>query len=322
MNSGLLLIDKTEGTRSTDCVGRVRRALGGKQVRVGHAGTLDSTASGLLVLLVGRATRLSDYVMRLPKVYRTTLRLGQETDTCDYSGRVIFSRDASEVKTEDVDRLLPSFWGWRMQRPPEISALKLQGVPAHRLARSGQEVALSSRPVFFASVKRMSLLEEGRLILDVSCSKGTYVRSLVRDLGSSLGCGAHVESLRRLSIGPFSVEQAISLPEDSEGPELLPHLSFHPLRSVGQFFRRIKLNERAETRLLQGRTVPLKSAGRYIAEGLSAGEEICVEGTKMFGFAELIQEEDGTFLKPRTNILFGGAQEKEGEKHDPRYRSF
>ena len=303
MPNGLLLIDKPEGVRSTDCVARVRRAFG-KGVRVGHAGTLDSTASGLLVVLVGSATRLSDYVMRLPKVYRASVRLGAETDTCDRTGEVVFRGDAACVDEAAFDRILPSFWGMRMQRPPEISALKVNGEPSHRLARSGRGGVLPERPVMMESVRRRSALADGRVEIEVVCGRGTYIRSLARDIGARLGCGAHIEALRRLSIGPFRVSEALSD---------LSALASAPLRSPREAvapFHRILLTERAEARILNGLPVPLREAGRYVPGTVGFAGGLCVEGAGMIGFAdrEVGEKEAGErgggeiLLRPRANI--------------------
>ncbi|MCR5347805.1 MAG: tRNA pseudouridine(55) synthase TruB [Fretibacterium sp.] len=312
MPSGLLLIDKPVGLRSTDCVNRIRGALSpGKKrnkLRVGHAGTLDSTASGLLILLIGRATRLSDAVMALPKVYRAELSMGRATDTCDYSGQTIFEGDASGVREADFDRMLFSFLGWRMQRPPEISALKRDGLPSHKRARAGHEVVLEPRPVFIRSIRRTSPLSGGRVEIEVLCGKGTYIRSLVRDLGERLGCGAFVASLRRLSIGPFYAERGLS-PDEAEALSLqqLPLLS---PREIGALFRRVELTEEAEKLLLYGLDVPLTEAGHCAAGREPPGSALCVAGRRMLGFAERVEADGKVFLRPRANVLF---EEKAGE---------
>lgn len=298
MPNGLLLIDKPEGVRSTDCVARVRRAFG-RGTRVGHAGTLDSTASGLLVVLVGAATRLSDYVMRLPKVYRASVRLGAETDTCDRTGEVVFRGDAACADEAALDRILPSFWGMKMQRPPEISALKVNGEPSHRLARSGRGGALPERPVMMESVRRRSALADGCVEIEVVCGRGTYIRSLARDIGARLGCGAHIEALRRLSIGPFLVSEALSFPPDPGVPLRSPREAVAP-------FHRILLTERAEARLRNGLPVPLREAGRYVPGTVGLAGGLCVEGAGMIGFVDReAGEKDGgeILLRPRANIF-------------------
>ncbi|MCR4819246.1 MAG: tRNA pseudouridine(55) synthase TruB [Fretibacterium sp.] len=319
MPSGLLLIDKPEGLRSTDCVNRIRRALG-KKLRVGHAGTLDSTASGLLVLLIGRATRLSDAVMALPKVYRAELCLGRATDTCDYSGQTLFERNPSKVDETDIDRALFSFLGWRMQRPPKISALKKNGRPSHKLARAGQEVVLEPRPVFIRSIRRTKKLSVGRVEVEVLCGKGTYIRSLARDLGERLGCGAYIASLRRLSIGPFYAKQGLS-PDTAEALALQGQLPLRSPRELETLFRRVELTEEAETRLVHGLNVFLAGAGRCLAGRGTPGCGLCVAGRRTLGFAEPVGALGTILLKPRVNILLDEDHEPEGDSHDYHYRS-
>lgn len=301
MMNGLLLLDKPEGLRSTECVALVRRAFG-KKSRVGHAGTLDSTASGLLVIMLGTATRLSDYVMALPKLYRARVRLGVSTDTCDYSGEPLFFGDPSNVDEALFDNVLYSFYGARMQVPPGISALKIKGVPAHRLMRSGQEAVLAARTVVVTSITRCEPLKDNETVIEISCSKGTYVRSIVRDLGDILGCGAHLAGLRRLTTGSFSVEQAVS--PKSEG--LQNAALFHP-REVGAHFHRIILTEAAERRLANGLPVSLLEAGRYEPGSADLSFGLCVEGSDMMGFADLVTEDGTYFLKPRANIFYKGS---------------
>lgn len=295
MPNGLLLIDKPEGFRSADCVARVRSAFG-KQVRIGHAGTLDSTASGLLILLLGTATRLSDHVMRLPKRYRALVRLGTATDTCDYSGRTVFRGDHRNIDETAFDRALTAFLGWRMQRPPEISALKRNGIASHKLARAGQSVNLEPRPVFIQSIGRVSRLRDGEAEIEVLCGKGTYIRSLVRDLGQRLGCGAHVGALRRLSVGAFRVE-------DGQSPEPeLADMTLRPAREVGESFHRIVLEDEAERRILQGLSTPLAGAGRWFSGMVGTEQGLCAEGRETLSFVERLECDGTIFLRPRANI--------------------
>lgn len=312
MPNGFLLIDKPVELRSAECVAHVKRMLGKKSKqgkknelsRVGHAGTLDSTASGLLVLLLGSATRLSDYVMKLPKTYEATMRLGAATDTCDASGHVIFRGDVESVSEQAFDRVLRSFWGMRMQRPPEISALKIGGKPSHEIAREGQEISLASRSVFMSSVRRCSPISRGSVRIAVVCGKGTYIRALVRDIGEALGCGAHVEELRRLSTGPFNVCEAYA-------PEAIANMSelsekLRSPREIVSAFHRIILTEDAERRLMNGLCVPLADAGRYVSGSGELRHGLCVEGVNMIGFADINAVEGGApVLKPRANIFMG-----------------
>jgi tRNA pseudouridine(55) synthase len=280
-----------------------------KNAKVGHAGTLDSTASGLLLLLLGKATRLSDYAMKLPKKYEALVRLGLSTDTCDASGQVVFRGDPSRVDERAIDRVLCSFWGTRLQRPPEISALKVNGRASHAMARQGEAPLLVPRPVSITSATRSSPLSEDRVTISVSCGKGTYIRAIVRDMGTALGCGAHVEALRRLSLGAFHVSNAYSLEKldsfSSVGsctfPFTFPLLS---LRELGRSFHRVVLTRDAERRLTNGLCVPLAKAGRYSPGIVGLGNGLCVEGERMIGFAKTTRDaqKGPVLLKPEVNI--------------------
>ena len=157
MFQGFLPINKPVGMRSTGCVERIKRILG-RGVKVGHGGTLDSTACGVLVLLLGGATRLSSLVMQMPKTYRTVIKLGSETTTCDYSGETTIFGDAGGVTDEDVDDVLPSFLGWRIQIPPEVSAVHVGGRRAYEIFHSGGSPDIKPRPVFIESVRRVGNL--------------------------------------------------------------------------------------------------------------------------------------------------------------------
>ncbi|MCL2683818.1 MAG: tRNA pseudouridine(55) synthase TruB, partial [Synergistaceae bacterium] len=203
MFQGFLPIDKPVGMRSAGCVELIKRIVG--RVKAGHGGTLDSTACGVIVLLLGGATRLSSLVMQMPKIYRAVLKLGTETTTCDYSGEGTISGDASGVTDEDVDAAIPSFMGWRMQVPPEVSAVHVGGRRAHEIFRSGGVPDIEPRPIFIESISRVENLSENHEVeLLIRCGKGTYIRALARDMGRRLGCRAHIASLRREAVGPFS----------------------------------------------------------------------------------------------------------------------
>jgi tRNA pseudouridine55 synthase len=218
MACGLLLLNKPEGVRSTVCVAALRRALPGRQ-KVGHGGTLDSTAQGLLILLVGGATRASELVMGLPKIYDVEIRLGEERSTDDYSGEVSFSGPVPQDAAELAEVFLPSFLGTRLQVPPAVSAIHVNGVRAHALSRSGKEPVIQPRPVRVTDIRILSGPKEGNdtLKLRIRCSRGTYVRSVVRDLGRRLGCGAHVSSLVRTATGLFRLGDALAFDELQRG---------------------------------------------------------------------------------------------------------
>jgi len=190
---------------------RVLRKGGGVK-KAGHAGTLDPMASGVLLVLLGQAVRISEYLMDLPKTYRATVRLGVATDTYDAEGTTTQVAESGRVSREDVARALTAFVGEIEQTPPAFSAVKVQGQPAHRLARKGAVVELRPRP---ARIDRIDLLgfEPPDIEIEVECGKGTYIRSLAHDVGQALGCGAHLAALERRRVGPFAVDSAVSLEE-------------------------------------------------------------------------------------------------------------
>ncbi len=211
---GLLLIDKPPGITSHDAVARVRRALGTR--KVGHAGTLDPMATGLLVIGVGRGTRLLRFLGDLPKSYVGEGLLGVETDTLDAEGRVVRSADPGAVTAGALSAAMEELAGPIEQIPPAYSAVKVGGERLYRAARRGEPLRAAPRSVRVDGFDLTSF-PSPRFGFEVRCSSGTYVRSLVADAGSRLGCGAHLTSLRRTAIGPFAVEDA-RVPDDPGVP--------------------------------------------------------------------------------------------------------
>ena len=208
--NGILLIDKPSGWTSSDVVAKLRGVLHEK--RIGHAGTLDPMATGLLVLFVGRATRACSFAEADDKEYHAGLRLGLTTDTQDVTGRTLRESDASFITEETLREALAGFEGEIGQIPPMYSAIKQNGKKLYEIARRGGEVERKPRPI---TVYRLALTgRDGEdWQLDIECSKGTYVRTLCHDIGESLGCGGCMSALRRVRAGAFSVQQAHTLPE-------------------------------------------------------------------------------------------------------------
>lgn len=204
---GLLLLDKPTGMTSHDVVDAVRRTLGTR--KVGHAGTLDPMATGLLLVGAGRATRLLRFFGDLPKVYEGTARLGVETDTLDADGTVLRS-SAVDVSREEVEAAVAALVGESMQRPPAYSAAKVGGRKLYESARAGETVEAPLRRIRVDAFEVTSF-DGCDLEFGVSCSGGTYVRVLAADVGAALGCGAHLTRLRRIAIGPYRVEDAQEL---------------------------------------------------------------------------------------------------------------
>jgi tRNA pseudouridine55 synthase len=205
---GVLNIDKPGGLTSHDVVARVRRLSGER--RVGHAGTLDPMATGVLVVCVGRATRIIEYLTDTHKAYRATIRLGVTTDTWDAQGQIVDERDWRGLEREDIEAALAHFRGPIQQIPPMFSALKHEGQPLYRLARRGVQI---ERPPRAIEIYALRLLDwrPPELEIEVECSKGTYIRSLAHDLGEVLGPGAHLAALTRLAVGHFTLDEAVPL---------------------------------------------------------------------------------------------------------------
>jgi tRNA pseudouridine55 synthase len=210
--TGVLLIDKEPGWTSHDVVARSRRLTG--QRRIGHTGALDPMATGLLVLCLGRATRLVEYMMSSEKAYEGEIALGQETDTDDAEGEPTRTGEAPRGDI-DLDTIARQFTGEIMQTPPAYSAVKVEGRRAYAVARGGETPELRPRPVRVNALT-LERMAPDRLRVDVRCGPGMYVRSLARDIGRTIGCGAHLARLRRTGSGPFDVRDAI--PVEALGP--------------------------------------------------------------------------------------------------------
>ena len=210
---GFLNIDKPPGLSSFDAVRAVRRAA--RIRRVGHAGTLDPAATGVLPIALGAATRLVEEVLEAPKRYRAAIALGAETDTDDGEGEVVARGDATAVTRKQVERGLGAFRGEQWQSPPAYSAVKRGGVPAYRAARAGAPLELEARRVVTYAVDLLGVertTDEATIVtLEVECGRGYYLRALARDLGRALGCRAHLRELRRLGVGSFRAEESVPL---------------------------------------------------------------------------------------------------------------
>lgn len=208
---GILNINKPTGITSFDVVAKVRRLTGTK--KVGHAGTLDPDASGVLPICVGKATKVIEFLMEKDKSYLVGLMIGKSTDTQDASGKTLYEKTV-EAPNEEIRKVISGFLEKREQTPPMYSALRVDGKRLYDLARQGIEIERKPRPITFFSINIISLeRQEDKVnaILDVSCSKGTYMRTLCHDIGEELGCGGHMTSLIRTRSGPFLLENAYNL---------------------------------------------------------------------------------------------------------------
>ena len=207
---GVLAINKEAGWTSHDVVAKVRHLLGG--VKVGHAGTLDPAATGVLPLLIGRGTRIAEYLLEWDKEYIAVLRLGETTDTQDATGAVLVSRDHGQLTPEAIEEVVDRFRGPIEQIPPMYSAVKVGGVPLYKSARAGHTIARDKRTVVIYTLEVLAV--EGRdVTLRIVCSKGTYVRTLCADMGEALGIGGHMLTLQRRRVGPLTIDHALTVDE-------------------------------------------------------------------------------------------------------------
>lgn len=215
---GILVINKERGISSHQVVAKLRRILG--QSEIGHSGTLDPEATGVLVVGLGQATRSFQYMDEAVKIYRAELTLGQTTDTQDATGRIIASQLDMRIRRDQLEQAIGKLTGEIRQIPPMFSAVKLHGKKLYDLAREGLEVEREARPVKVYHWRIVDPQPEytyaTRLTCEITCSRGTYIRTLIHDLGRSLGCGAHMSALVRLRSGPFSLEDAVSLSDVAE----------------------------------------------------------------------------------------------------------
>lgn len=228
MTDGFILINKEEGKTSNDVVQEVKKIL--KVNKVGHLGTLDPIAQGLLILAINKATKFSSYFLESDKSYEVELKLGQSTDTDDLSGKVIFESNIDPLE-EKIRECLFSFIGESMQKPPFFSALKHQGKPLYKYARAGQFIEKPARKIFIKKINDFKY-DNKVCSFSVYCSKGTYIRSLARDLGEKLQCGAHMTSLRRVSQYNFNISESLNIIEVSKEKIIPIEKAFNNLKKI------------------------------------------------------------------------------------------
>jgi tRNA pseudouridine55 synthase len=265
---GLLVVDKPGGLTSRAAVDRAQRWFP-RGTRVGHTGTLDPLATGVLVLCLGAATRLGEYVQKMHKTYRAGILLGARSDTDDVDGTitpVVMTEPPRRVEVEDS---LAAFVGWIDQVPPAYSAAKVTGRRAYNLARRGLEVTLSPRRIHIDRIDVLAY-DYPRLDLEIHCGKGTYIRSLARDLGQRLGCGGLVQTLRRTRVGPFETAAAVSLDADAATAAA----NVLPLSAAVSHLPHVVLPAAEIRWLRRGQAVPLKAA--RLACWLRSEEEAAV----------------------------------------------
>ena len=260
---GILLLDKPAGITSNDALQRIKRFY--RAARAGHTGSLDKPATGMLPICLGEATKISSYLLNADKCYIAVAKLGVITSTADAAGEILESRQIPEFNQQHLKQVIAQFVGDIEQVPPMYSALKVDGQRLYKLAYQGLEVERKSRAV---TIQQIDLLhfDEDSFAIQVRCSKGTYIRTLVEDIGQALGCGAHVSSLRRLSTGPFNETEMVSMDtiedlakEGEEGDAALDKLLV-PGDSALEHLAEVNLNEEMAYYLCQGQSVSVPQA--------------------------------------------------------------
>lgn len=263
--SGWLVVDKPAGLTSTAVVNKVRWAFDAK--KAGHAGTLDPEATGVLAVALGEATKTVPFITDAMKAYTFTVTLGAATNTDDAEGEVI-ATSAERPSDEDIKEALLGFIGEIQQVPPKFSAVKVDGQRAYKLARDGEEVELSSRPLWVEELVMLDRPDADHVVLEMTCGKGGYVRSIARDLGEKLGCLGHVQELRRIWSGPFDAEDGVTLEQIDDlakSPEIDQFL--RPLEEGLADLPELKCTPEGATRLRNG------NPGMVIASDVEYGDE-------------------------------------------------
>lgn len=263
---GWVVLDKPLGMTSTTAVAAVRRIF--KAEKAGHAGTLDPLATGVLPIALGEATKTVPFVQDGRKIYRFTVRFGIETDTDDAEGTET-ARSESRPSREAIEALLPAFTGTIMQTPPQFSALKVDGERAYDLARGGETVELAAREIEIDSFALISMPDADHAEFEVECGKGTYVRSLARDIGRTLGCLGHVSALRRTLVGDFPESATVNLVqlEEAGADEASLRALLQPVAAGLQSLPAVRVSEPDAQRLVQGQSVFLRGRDAPVFEG-------------------------------------------------------
>jgi tRNA pseudouridine55 synthase len=267
--NGIMLVDKPSGMTSHDVVNYVRRKLGTK--RVGHAGILDPGATGLLVMLLGRGTLLSVWLVGMSKRYLARFVFGVSTNTYDADGQTVATSDPGKIAPDDFEKLLANYRGEIEQPIPPYSAVKRSGRTFHKLARNGQEFNPGIKVV---EIKGLNIIDFAwpEVVLDIQCSTGTYIRSLAYQMGLELGCGGHLKDLRRIEVGPFSLHEADTLEDIIKSPK--PEQYIRPLKEALQGYPIVHIKEEYQDDVLGGR--PLQRQYFEIEQFGGKGEEISI----------------------------------------------
>ena len=301
--NGIINVLKPPGMTSHDVVSYIRKILNMK--KVGHTGTLDPEAAGVLPICVGKATKVVQYITDKKKRYRANIKFGIVTDTYDKYGKIIRETGPITVDPKVLEEILKSFTGIISQKPPIYSALKVKGKKLYQYAREGKEVQISERPVEIYELKLVDIVSEDEAMIDILCSKGTYIRSLCYDIGEALGCGAHMSQLVRLESSPFTIEDSNTL-EEIKAAAAENRLS-DILKSVEMLFKHYKaitVKTSALSSIINGN--PLFEQGVMQGfEGLNENEDLCIYGEDGFiGIGSVRYEVDKQRLYIKVKNIF------------------
>ncbi len=289
---GILNINKPAGKTSYGVVAFIKRLTGER--RVGHAGTLDPDATGVLPVCLGKGTRIVEYLSATAKTYRATIELGAATDTYDAGGKITQRGDPSCIDRSKLESILPAFQGVIHQIPPMYSAIKHKGQPLYKLARAGISVERKSRPV---TVHRLEIIDwqPPMVTLEIECSKGTYIRSLAHDLDQELGCGAFLKSLVRTRYGPFKISEAVTPSQLEEARHEGSWDRFvHAVDYVLQDYKAIVIDEAAEKAMKQGNSLTLESIENHGTPTVKRCRAYATDG-RFLGILRFIPEKGDTW---------------------------
>jgi tRNA pseudouridine55 synthase len=273
----MILLNKPEGIGSRMAGKKVARLYG--QKKFGHVGTLDPMATGVMAVLLGNATKLSQFLVEGDKKYRARIEFGVVTDSYDRDGEVLAQQPVPELSRNDLDRLLEDFRGRIAQRPPAISAVKVGGIASHKLARKGESVELPLRTVEISNISVLAY-EEPFLDVEIDCSKGTYIRSIAHDLGQKIGCGACLAALVRLESRPFLLDDAISLPQLEEATEEERMQRLVPLDACLSSLQHWHATPALEEKLKDGNLPSSLDFGKFMDQPFEEDEQIVVVGAR------------------------------------------
>ncbi len=294
--NGFLLIDKPKGWTSHDVLSRLRRITG--QKKSGHTGTLDPNATGLLLVALGECTKLIPYLENENKSYRGTILFGQETDSCDVTGNVIHEQEV-DINKKELENVIPSFIGEIEQAPPIYSARKVKGKKLYEYAREGKTVEIQKRPVVIENISLIDVSSK-RAVIDVDCSKGTYIRSLARDIGKELGVPATLEELRRIRVGNFNVDQAISFNDIEKSDETQNFIKEHLIagEDILKHLPKIIVKKEASKRLLNGNSIRGRDLLPFELENGTL-VRVGIEDLKgLYSIGSLIKDDHGAYFQP------------------------